>query len=208
MLRKVLPDYPEDIIRRPSHYQYRKSIDVYYVTSSEVELLNRINREHSRWAYSRQPFTALDEIVRVSDFLPFYEHLLHGFKPTSVSSNITTNTLRQLLPQPQQTVQRASDYISNMTTILRTQSTIPQGTSVQRQSYPVSSEFSRETMSSILRPTAPVSSVQRPPRLSKTVPHPFTVVIPTRPAQYISVQPQPAMTLLLSNTTISTATGK
>ena len=68
MLRKLLPDYPEDVIRRAFHYQYKKSIDLYTVTAYEVELLNRINAQHSRWAYSKQPFTALDEIVRVSDF--------------------------------------------------------------------------------------------------------------------------------------------
>ena len=111
MLRKILPDYPEDVIRRSLQYQYRKSIDLYSVTAWEVELLNRINAQHSRWAYSRQPFTALDEIVRVSDFLPFFEHIRHGVKPMPVLSNITVHTLRQLLPQAQAQppVQRSVD---------------------------------------------------------------------------------------------------
>ncbi|CAF4048121.1 unnamed protein product [Adineta steineri] len=33
MLRKILPEYPEDIIRRAYQYQYRKTIDLYSVTA-------------------------------------------------------------------------------------------------------------------------------------------------------------------------------
>jgi hypothetical protein len=210
MLRKLLPDYPDDVIRRSFQYQYKRAIDSYTVTACEVELLNRINSHHSRWTYSRQPFTALDEIVRVSDFLPFYEHLRHGIKAASSLSNVTVHTLRQLLPQAQQIVQRSSDVISTMPSILRGQPPIPQAAFVQAQSYPSSTDFSRENMSSNLRPTAPALNVPRPPRPTKSIGNPYAVVLPPRATQYPfpQQQQQPAIPSLLRNSTNSINTGK
>jgi hypothetical protein len=203
MLRKLLPDYPEDVIRRSFHYQYRRPIDVYSVTTYEVELLNRINSHHSRWAYSRQLFTKLDEIVRVSDFLPYYEHLRQGFKSASDLS-----ALRQLLPQPQQTAQRSSDFMSSMPTILRGQSTIPQGTSVQTSSHPPSTDFPRADISSTSRPIPPAPNVLGPPRLQKSVGNPYTVGLPQRPTQYPSSQQRQSTSCLTTNTTSFISTGK
>ena len=188
MLRKLLPDYPEDVIRRSYQYQYKRTIDTYTVTAYEVELLNKINSHHSRWAYSRQPFTALDEIVRVSDFLPFYEHLRRGFKAGAPLANVTVQTLRQLLPQ--HTAQRPSAISSNMPTILRTQPTVPQATSVQTQSYPSLTDFSRDTISSNLRSIAPALNIPRPPRPAKSIGNPYAVVLPVRPSQYTFPQQQ------------------
>ncbi|CAF0984868.1 unnamed protein product [Adineta steineri] len=196
MLRKILPEYPEDIIRRAYQYQYRKTIDLYSVTACEVELLNRINSQHSRWAFSRQPFTALDEIVRVSDFTPFYEYLRHGTKSTSAVSNVTVHTLRQLLPQPQQTVQRASENVINMPAIIQRQLTIPQPIPAQIQSYTPSTNFTRETMSSTSRPIAPTHNV----RQSKSIGNPYAVLLPSRLPQQIPLQIQSSVPTSINNT--------
>jgi hypothetical protein len=208
MLRKLLPDYPEDVIRRSFQYQYRNFIDIYSVTTNEIELLNRINAHHSRWAYSRQPFTKIDEIVRVSDFLPFYEHLRNGFKSASTLSNATVHTLRQLLPQTQQTVQRSADFMTNMPTILRGQSAIPQGTSVPMSSYPSSTDFSRENMSSNSRPIAPATNVPRPPRQPKGVENPYSVLLLQRQPRCPPPQQLQSTPSLLNNSTNFTNTGK
>jgi len=98
MLRGLLIDYPEDILRRSVQFQYHKTIDLYHVTSNEIELLNRINFQHARCFYSRQPFTALDEIVRVTDFFPFYEHLRLHFKSGTSALQAIDTVVRQLLP--------------------------------------------------------------------------------------------------------------
>ena len=63
------------MILRSEHYGYSPPIDLFSATPNEVELLNRINAHHAHWAYSRQSFTTLDRLVRVADFLPFFEHL-------------------------------------------------------------------------------------------------------------------------------------
>jgi hypothetical protein len=199
MLRKILPDYPEDVIRRSLQYQYRKTIDLYSVTACEVELLNRINSQHSRWAYSQQPFTALDEIVRVSDFLPFFEHLRHGSKSKPVLSNITVHTLRQLLPQAQQIVQRSSDNMMNMPSIIQRPSTTSQGTSIQIQPYPSST-----TISSTPRAMPPTPSVRQP----KAVGNPYAVLLPSRPLPPPPPQMQQRIPSLLNNAIKSSHTGK
>ncbi|CAF4325461.1 unnamed protein product, partial [Adineta steineri] len=177
-------------------YQYRKTIDLYSVTACEVELLNRINSQHSRWAFSRQPFTALDEIVRVSDFIPFYEYLRHGTKSTSAVSNVTVHTLRQLLPQPQQTVQRASENVINMPAIIQRQLTIPQPIPAQIQSYTPSTNFTRETISSTSRPIAPTHNV----RQSKSIGNPYAVLLPSRLPQQIPLQIQSSVPSSINNT--------
>ncbi|CAF4325605.1 unnamed protein product, partial [Adineta steineri] len=177
-------------------YQYRKTIDLYSVTACEVELLNRINSQHSRWAFSRQPFTALDEIVRVSDFIPFYEYLRHGTKSTSAVSNVTVHTLRQLLPQPQQTVQRASENVINMPAIIQRQITIPQPIPAQIQSYTPPTNFTRETISSTSRPIAPTNNV----RQSKSIGNPYAVLLPSRLPQQIPLQIQSSVPTSINNT--------
>lgn len=191
MLRKLLPDFPEDFIRRTHQYQYRKPIDVYSVTAYEIELLNRINTQHARWSYARQPFNALDELVRVSDFLPLYEHLRHSYSVGTVISNSTTQALRQLLPQPQPqpqpTVQRSSDYLTTMPVIARIQSTMPQDMPVQMQPYRPPSDFSHEGTSSMSRPVPPpVPTIPRPPRPSKSIGNPYAI-LPVRPSLQNSI---------------------
>ncbi|CAF3571756.1 unnamed protein product [Rotaria socialis] len=208
MLRKLLPDYPEDFIRRAYQYQYRKPIDLYSVTASEAELLNRINTHHARWTYARQLFNALDELVRVSDFLPLYEHLRHSYKVGTIISNSTAHTLRQLLPppplqqqqqqQPHSTVQRSSDYMTNMPIILRGQSTIPQDLPIQIQPYRPSTDFSRENTS---RPIAPVPNVPRPPRPSKSIGNPYAI-LPIRPSQQYPTPPQQPLIPTVSSSII------
>ncbi|UJR31309.1 hypothetical protein I4U23_018807 [Adineta vaga] len=114
MLHKLLPDYPEDVIRRSSYYQYRKPIDLYVATPNELKLLNRINAHHAHWAYTRQPFTAADELVRVSDFLPFYEHLRLVHKSTHIPRAPSVGSLRPILPQTQQSTERSLNSVPNM----------------------------------------------------------------------------------------------
>ena len=184
MLRKLLSDYPEDAIRRSLQYHYLKPIPIYSVTLCEIELLNRINGHHSRWTYSRQPFTQSDELVRVSDYLPFYEHLRHGHKSASTPSNNTVHHLRNLLPQNPQPVQRSSDFMNGVPSILRGQSLAPPRTTVPMSSYP----------SSALRPVAPVVNVSRPSRPQKSIGNPYATLLPqsislpsNNPPNFISI---------------------
>jgi hypothetical protein len=181
MLRKLLPDYPEDVIRRSLQYQYRKPIHTYPVTTYEIELLNRINSHHSRWTYSRQPFTKIDELVSVSDFLSFYEHIRRGCKPTSTQSNTAVHTLRQLLPQSQQPVQRLSDFVSTMPSILRGQPTVSQVSTVSMSSYPTATGFPRETVSLTSRPVTSAPNIPRPSRPQKSIPNPYMTLLPPQP---------------------------
>jgi hypothetical protein len=161
MLHKILPEYPEDIMRRSSHYQYRKPIDLYVATANEIELLNRINAHHSHWAYSRQPFTPNSELVRVSDFLPFYEHLRLFCKSTPIPRTASTGSLRSILPQPQQATQRSPDFVVHMSNATREHSAIPFATTpIQLQPY-TASELPRENTSSVPRPIAPTPPASR-----------------------------------------------
>lgn len=84
MVLKLLPDFPEDVIYRAAYYRFWEKIELCKATQSEVDLLNRINAHHSSWAYSRQPFTASTELVSVSDFLRFFEHLRLHYKAQSL----------------------------------------------------------------------------------------------------------------------------
>src|SRR5579871_4542652 len=136
MLHKLLPEYPEDFIRRSSCYKYGKPIDLYATTANEIDLLNRINAHHSHWQYSRQPFTSTDELVRVLDFLPFYEHLRLFAKSTAIPRNPSAGSLRPILPQPQQTIQSTPDFVVHLPNSARGHSTVPRATTpVQIQSY-------------------------------------------------------------------------
>lgn len=208
MLRKLLPDYPEDVIRRSYQYQYRKPIDVYSVTTCEVELLNRINSHHARWAYSRQPFTKIDELVAVPDFIPYYEHLRQGRDLTANQPNAKAHTIRQLLPQAQaqaqQTVQRVSDFMSHMPTILRGQTSAPPATSVSMSSYPSSADFTRESILSTSRSIVTTSTAPRPARPSKPVGNPYAILFSSLPQQLATRQAQQIPSLLNNKT----STGK
>jgi hypothetical protein len=181
MLRKLLSDYPEDVIHRSLQYQYRKPINIYPVTAYEIELLNKINGHHSRWTYSRQLFTKIDELVRVSDFISFYEHLRHGYNSASTQSNATVHTLRQLLPQSQQPVQRSPDFISTMPSILRGQTNISQVATVPMSSYSTATDFPRESFSLPSRPVASAPNIPRPSRPQKSVSNPYMTLLPPQP---------------------------
>lgn len=212
MLRKLLPDYPEDVINHSVKYQYPCRIHNYNLTNNEVNLINRINSHHSRWTYSRQPFTLDDRLVRVSDYLPFYEHLRFGRRtvsahPNTATTTTTTNALRQLLPQSHQSVQRSNEYMSNMPTILRGQSTAPPGaSSVILNSHSSSTDFSREPGPSIARPTISMTAhLPRPPRpqqqqqQQRSMPNPFLPIVSQRLMQQI--QSTPSATNVVSNIT-------
>jgi hypothetical protein len=190
MLRKILPEYPEDVIRRSLYYQYIQPIVLYTATPNEVELLNRINADHSQWGYSRQPFTSMDELVRVSDFLPYFEYLRLYFKPMPNSRTPSTNTLRSILPQPQQAVQRSPDFVmNNMLPAVRGQSTVSLAPAVpvQLQAYTVP-ELSRENNSSASRPIASAPTVVRPSRQPKYGAHPL--MPPRQSSQHSSTHQQ------------------
>ncbi|CAF1577379.1 unnamed protein product [Adineta ricciae] len=185
MLRKILPEFPEDVLRRSYQYHYRKPIDIYSVTACEVDLLNRINSHHSRWTYSRQPFTALDEIVRVTDFLPFYEHL-RGLKSSS-GINQPVQALRQILPQSraQPNLQRSSESTIGRSAVTQRQSTAPQASHTQIQPYALSTNS---------RPTVSASNGRQP----KSFGNPYAVVLPSRALQ----PPMPLSTHLQQSTPV------
>jgi len=124
MLHKVLPEYPEDILRRSLNYQYRKSIDLFTATPSEVELLNRINVRHAHWAYSRHPFNSETELVSAADFLPFYEHLQLFLKSSSIPRASSVGSSKQILPQAQKSSQNSADFAVNMRNANRRNSSI------------------------------------------------------------------------------------
>ena len=197
MLHKLLSEYPEDIIRRSSYYQYRKPIDLYVATPSEIELLNRINVHHSHWAYSRQAFTAGDELVCVSDFLPFYEHLRVSFKPSSSIPRTTSIAqMRPTPPQAQPSTQRSLDFVVHMPNTSRRNSSVSFGTppvSIQPKN---TLESPRESMSAVSRSTIPAPPALRPPRPLKYGIEPLTVARQSLQQQlsFLSTQ-QPTETL-------------
>jgi hypothetical protein len=215
MLNKLLHEYPEDVIRRSSYYQYRKPIDLYLATSNELELLNRINVHHSNWTYSGQPFTITDELVRVSDFLPFYEHLRLFCKPSPIPRTPSTGSLRQILPQPQKSMQRSPDFVVNMANTVRGNSNTPVATtSIQTQPY-TASETPREKIPSVPRPIAPAPFALRPQRPPKNGAQQFAArqasQHPSTQSQQQSLPPsstQQPLSPSSSSTINSTNTGK
>ena len=110
MLHKLLPGYPEDFIRHSSYYQYRKPIDLYIATSNELLLLNNINVHHCHGNFSRNPMTVIDQLVRVSDFLPFYEHLLSHNKSSSIPRATSIGSLKSALPSSQAPLPKSLDF--------------------------------------------------------------------------------------------------
>lgn len=110
MLYKLLPGYPEDFIRHSSFYEYRKPIDLYMATSNELLLLNKINVHHCHGEYSRSPFTAVDQLVRVSDFLPFYEHLRLYNKSSSIPRAASIGSIKSPLAPAQRFSPKSLDF--------------------------------------------------------------------------------------------------
>jgi hypothetical protein len=217
MLHKLLPEYPEHVIRRSTYYQYRKPIDLYVATSNELDLLNKINAHHSHWTYARQPFTATDELVRVSDFLPFYEHLQLFYKSSSIPRTASAGSLRPILPQPQQPTQRSSDFVANIPNTARRNTNVPVATtSIQIQPY-TAPEPPRENIPSISRPIAPAPapSALRPSRPPKYSVQQFAArqssqQFPTQSQQQLLPQSSTQQPIATSSNSVinSTNTGK
>lgn len=159
MLHKLLPEYSEDFISRSSYYHYPKPIEMFDATRNEIELLNRINVQHAHWTYSRQPLTSGNVLVRVSDYLPFYEHLRLLLKsPPSKPRSTSIGSTRQIQPQPS-SVQQSPDFV------VRTANTNRRNTCVvlPMRPQPAHESLSHNNTSSVRRPTA-----QRPPVLHST----------------------------------------
>jgi hypothetical protein len=208
MLRKVLPEYPEDVIRCSSQFHYRISIDLYNITLREIELLNRINTHHSRWAYTRQPFTALDEIVRVSDFLPFYHHLRQNVTTGSTVPYATNNTSRSSLPQTAQPHKRSNTSITNPSLLTRGERTV---SPTLRHHYPPSLEHSLENMPLSARTTLLAPCSTRPARPSRAIANLPPALTLLRQMSTMSQQAQPStalMSLLESSNVNTPSTGK
>ena len=188
MLRLLLCEYPDDVMRRPTYYQYGAKIDVYNVTYYEVELLNRINDQHARRSYSSQPLTAIDEIVRVSDFLPFYEYLRQAHKAGSTTAHAPATTVRPRLPHSAQGAQRLLDVMSGMSSILRARPPMPPTAPVPSTVHPNLTNYVREQLVRMTRPPPPL--------------------LPSRPAAEPAVPQQPVPTVLANQSIADTNTGK
>lgn len=221
MLHKLLHDYPEDVIHRSSHYQYRKPIDLYGATSNEIELLNYINTHHCHWTYSREPFTNKDELVRVLDFLPFYEHLRQFWKLSSTSHAPSTDPLRSVLPQPQQPqqsqqpqqrqqpMQGSLDFVVNVQKSIHRDSTLSRATASIPIRPHIAPELSQRNIPSNPRPIAPIPRPMRPPTYGthQFAARPSAIQLPQRkPAPSISAQ---QLTAISSNSMLNSPnTGK
>lgn len=186
MLHTLLPEYPEDFAHRALYYQYRKPIDLFTPTINEIQLLNRINAQHAHWAYSRQPFTVSDELVCVSDFIPYYEHLRMSIKANSMNRNTAATLVQSSLPQTVQPAQLASDFPLHMSNKSLGYSMTPVKTKPVplHQPYPLS-ELTRDGVPTMPRPTAPVSSSSvcpsQPPKHDAQ---------PRQASKHFSVQPR------------------
>jgi len=203
MLHQILHEYPEDVIRRSSYYQYRKQIDLYPATPNEIKLLNRINAHHCHWAYSRQPFTAMDELVRVTDFLPFYQHLRAVLKPTPIPRATSTGSLRPILPQTQQPTERSPDFVINKLNAVRGQSTVTPAAATSIQVQPcATSELPRENTLSTPRLIAPSPSAPRPSRPPKYVMQPLQLKHPLTQLQQQLPPPPSRQPIAISSTSI------
>ena len=164
MLRSLLRDYPENVIHRSAYCQYGKKLPLYNVTFYEVELLNRINSQHARHLCSQHPLTAIDHIVRVSDFLPFYEYLCQHPNAASATLYAPANTP----PQPRETAHRLPLLTTtDSTSILRTQLAMP-----PRMSVP---SYTRLPLPNHVRENIPrmaqLPVVQLPPSEKATAPY-------------------------------------
>jgi hypothetical protein len=201
MLHKLLPEYPEDFIRRSSSYQYRKPIDLYVATSSELDLLNKINTHHCHWEYSRERFATTDQIVRVSDFLPFYEHLRLYVKAPPTPRTTSTSSLRPILPQPQQSMQRSPDFVVHMSNAVRA--------SIEAQLL-TTPQLPRTNSLSVPRPIAPAPLVPalRPANPPKYDAQPLATARQSSQQQFPSLPTQQPIATSSNSTINSKATGK
>jgi hypothetical protein len=200
MLHKLLPEYPEDFIRRSSSYQYRKPIDLYVATSNELDLLNKINTHHCHWEYSRERFTTTDELVRALDFLPFYEHLRLFVKVPPAGRTTSTNSLRPPLPQSQQAMQRPLDFVVQMPNTGHA--------SIQAQAI-LTSQLPRTDSIAVPRPIAPTSTtVMRPVNPLTYDIQPLATARQSLQQQLASLPIQQSIPTSLNNTTNSKTTGK
>lgn len=103
-MQKVLRDVPNDMFHRWDVYQYRKPIELSHVTSHEIKLLNRINVHHARWSYTRQGFNLGDEIIRVSEFLPYYLYIRQILNKSTVQALKSNPSLIRQAVNPVQNV--------------------------------------------------------------------------------------------------------
>lgn len=172
MLHKQLPDYPKDVIRYSASFQYRKPIDLFVATPNEIELLNKINAHHCHWTYSREPFINGDELVRVLDFLPFYEHLRLYWKSLPGPQITPTSLSRSNISQAQSSMQRSPDFIVNLSNTNRRNSYASTATTSVQIPPCIPSESSRQNISIVSQ-----SISQAPPELrpSKQNTHPSPV---------------------------------
>ncbi|CAF0853849.1 unnamed protein product [Adineta ricciae] len=157
MLEKILRDYPNDAIHHPTDFQYRKPIDLYVPTTNEIILLNRINANHSHWTYTRQTFTSADELVRVSDFLSFYEHLL-VHKQMHIPRAPSVGSLRQILPQPRQSAELPVDQSVNMSNGIRKSANLLREATSRERSPSTAMALPRERTLSLAPKLIPTAS--------------------------------------------------
>lgn len=203
MLHKLLPGYPEDFIRRSSSYDYRKPIDLYISTSNELALLNKINIHHCHGDYSRSTFTVADQLVRVSDFLPFYEHLRLYDKSPSISRALSIGSLKPVPPSSQKPLTKPPSAFVPVALHkgnLDNPSIPPAITSTQKKSFPVSQLASGDGL------PAQLSIIPAPPpaRLPKSNSR------RSEPSQKVIQQPSPSLStkqslVKPSNTTSNSA---
>ncbi|CAM2704403.1 unnamed protein product [Rotaria socialis] len=168
MVHNLLAEYPKDIIRRASNYQYQRPIVLYAPTADEIVLLNKINSQHCNWAFSSSPFNFTDELVRVAEFLPFYEYL-------NVSAKTTPGS--QSTSEIQQAIQPLPAFHSSMSDSLHERLNPP----VVTKSVPINrfsaSELPRnEKTSSVEIRTEPTTSAPYPSQLPKHDEPPLTLL--------------------------------
>ena len=192
MLVKLLPDDPENIIRRAHFSSYGKKVNLYRATPIEVELLNRINTHHSHWTYSQQPFTGLTDLVSVSEFLPLLDYVRSYSKPQSVPRNTKANVSRPISSQAEEMTPTAADTMSNMISTPRRQSI----GSFAAGSLPTRIYQSRDSTSNerlpIARPPITVMSVQRLSRPVEQRTHPIAPTKKMAPPPSTQQQPAPS----------------
>ena len=208
MLHKLLPEYPEDFTRRSSYYQYRKPLDLYVATPNELLLLNKINVHHCHREYSSEPFTTADELIRVLDFLPFYDHLRLYAKNRPVPRTNSSSSVRSILPQSKQPVQRSPDFVVHMPNTILSNSTAPIATtSTPAQSF-TTSQSSRAKSLSIPRQVAPVSPALSSARLSEYPAVPLATARQSLQQQLGSLTSQQPIARLMNNSIHPKTTGK
>lgn len=173
MLVKLLPDDPENIIRRAQLSSYGKKVNLYRATPIEVELLNRINTHHSHWTYAQQPFNGLTDLVSVSEFLPLLDHVRSYSKSQSVPRNAKANVSQPISSQAEEMTRPSADMMSNMISTPRRQSigSFTAG-SLPTRTYQSPDSTSNESLA-IARPPITIMSVQHLSRPLEQRAHPI-----------------------------------